>query len=78
MVQQPAEIRIAAVPTRSHNGLAPICMLINMFVAPFLIFVVDELDDFPIADFKAHDCKITSKIYPFLEAYIKAGQWMNQ
>ena len=49
-----------------------------MFVAPFLIFVVDELDDFPIADFKAHGYKIASKNCPFLEAYIKAGQWMNQ
>jgi hypothetical protein len=25
-----------------------------MFIAPFLIFVVDELDDFPVADLEAH------------------------
>ena len=62
MVQQPTEIRIAAVPTRPHNGFASVCMLINMLVAPFLIVVVDELDDFPIADFKAHGYKIASKL----------------
>jgi hypothetical protein len=49
-----------------------------MFVAPFLIFVVDELDDFPVADLEAHVIWAASKINPFLEAYIKKVQWMSQ
>jgi hypothetical protein len=49
-----------------------------MFVAPFLIFVVDELDDLPVADLEAHVIWAESKINPFLEAYIKKVQWMSQ
>jgi len=74
LFQQPTEIRIAAVPTRPHNGFAPICMSINMFVAPFLIFVVDELDDLPVADLEAHVIWAASKINLFPEAYIKKVQ----
>jgi hypothetical protein len=62
-VQQPTEIRVTAVPARPHNGLASVYMLIDVFVAPLLIFVVDELNNFPIADFKAHVCEIISKTY---------------
>ena len=49
-----------------------------MFVAPFLIFVVDELDDLPVADLDAHVFWAASKINLFFEAYIKKVQQMSQ
>ena len=45
------EIRVTAVPTRPNNGFASVRMPIDVFVAPFFVFVVDELDDFPIPNF---------------------------
>jgi hypothetical protein len=38
-------------------------MAIDVLVAPFLIVIVDELDDLPVANFKAHRCGLVVNTY---------------